>query len=75
MEVRLRVAPQLTIGFRCLPNYGNDLRRQYTLQLQLIAKSKLLQSILSQILGRNVAIGKLDDSLWYDIGLAEYALS
>lgn len=61
--------------FRCLPNYGNDLRRQYTLQLQLIAKSKLLQSILSQILGRNVAIGKLDDSLWYDIGLAEYALS
>ena len=61
--------------FRCLPNYGNDLRRQYTLQLQLIAKSKLLQSILSQILGRNVTIGKLDDSLWYDIGLAEYALS
>jgi hypothetical protein len=61
--------------FRCLPNYGNDLRRQYTLQLQLIAKSKLLQSILCQILGRNVSIGKLDESLWQDIGLAEYALS
>lgn len=61
--------------FRCLPNYGNDLRKQYTLQLQLIAKSNLLQFVLSQILGRSLTIGKLDENLWQDIGQAEYALS
>lgn len=61
--------------FRCLPNYGNDLRKQYTLQLQLIAKSKLLQFILSQILGKTMTVGKLDEALWQDIGMADYALS
>lgn len=61
--------------FRCLPQYGNDLRRQYNNQLMLIAKSNLLQFLISQILGRQVAIGKLDSGLWKDIAETEYALS
>jgi len=61
--------------FRCLPNYGNDLRQQYTLQLQLIAKSNLLQFLLSQILKKTITVGKLDETMWRDVGNAEYALS
>lgn len=61
--------------FRCLPNYGNDLREQYNLQLQLIARSNLLQFLISQLLGRTIKIGKLDADLWKDIAETEYALS
>ncbi|QEM41123.1 RNA polymerase [Pseudomonas phage Zuri] len=61
--------------FRCLPNYGNDLRRQYNLQLHLIAKSKLLSSILTQIMGQPMDIEKLDPTLADDILEADYALS
>lgn len=61
--------------FRCLPNYGNDLREQYNRQLMLIAKSNLLQFLVSQILGRDVKLGKLDPDLWKDIMDSEYALS
>lgn len=61
--------------FRCLPNYGDDLRKQYANQLMLIAKSNLLQFLLCQILKRNVTIGKLDETLWRDIANTEYALS
>ena len=61
--------------FRCLPHYGNDLRRQYNLQLQAIAKSDLLSSIISQLIGRQVQIGKLDPDLWKDIADTNYALS
>lgn len=62
-------------AFRCLPQYGNDLRRQYNLQLQAIAKSDLLSSIISQLIGRKVHIGKLDPTLWQDIANTNYALS
>jgi hypothetical protein len=61
--------------FRCLPHYGNDLRRQYNLQLQLIAKSELLSFIISQLLNRPVTIGKLDPALSDDILDTNYALS
>lgn len=61
--------------FRVLPNYGNDLRKQYNLQLMLIAKSNLLQYLLSQICGRQLKIGKLDPTLYKDIADTEYALS
>lgn len=61
--------------FRVLPNYGNDLREQYNLQLMLIAKSNLLQYLLSQITGRPLSIGKLDPSMWRDILDTDYALS
>jgi hypothetical protein len=61
--------------FRCLPHYGNDLRQQYNLQLQLIARSNLLQDIVSQLIGRPVVIGKLDPTLWKHIAKTNYALS
>jgi hypothetical protein len=60
--------------FRCLPNYGNDLRKQYNLQLHLIAKSNLLSSILSQLMGQEVEIGKLDPTMIDQILEADYAL-
>ena len=61
--------------FRCLPNYGNDLRYQYNLQLYLIAKSDLLSYLLSQLLKQPVSIGKLDPTMANDILNTEYALS
>lgn len=61
--------------FRCLPNYANDMRKQYTLQLQLLAKSELLSHIVGQIIGRPIQVGKLDPDLYKDIGSANYALS
>ena len=61
--------------FRCLPNYGNDLRYQYNLHLHLIAKSELLSYLLSQLLKQTVSVGKLDPSLANDILATEYALS
>ena len=61
--------------FRCLPHYGNDLRRQYNLQLQLIAKSEMLSYLVSQIVQRPVGVGKIDPSLYQDIAQANYALS
>lgn len=61
--------------FRCLPTYGNDLRKQYALQLHLIAKSRMLSDLLSQLMGHEVTIQKLDPTLADDILLSEYALS
>lgn len=61
--------------FRCLPGYGNDLRKQYNRQLYEIARSNLLSFLLSQIIGREVSVGKLDDTLHQDILRTEYALS
>lgn len=62
-------------AFRCLPHYGNDLRQQYNLQLELIAKSELLSYVISQILGRKIKLNKLDPYLWKTITHANYSLS
>lgn len=61
--------------FRCLPNYGNDLRRQYNQILSDIARSNLLSFLISQIMGRIVPINKGDPDLWKDVLEANYALS
>jgi hypothetical protein len=61
--------------FRCLPNYGNDLREQYNLQLALIAKSELLGYLLHQITGRELQVNKIDENMWKEIADTEYALS
>lgn len=61
--------------FRCLPNYGNDLRRQYNILLSSVAKSELLSFLISQMIGRVVKLDKLDKDLWKDILEANYALS
>jgi DNA-dependent RNA polymerase len=61
--------------FRVLPNYGNDLRFQYTYQLHLIARSNMLSFLLSQVMNREVSVGKADPTMHRDILDAEYALS
>jgi hypothetical protein len=61
--------------FRCLPNYGNDLRRQYNIILAEIAESELLSFMISQIVGRVVTVDKIDRHLHTDILDANYALS
>jgi hypothetical protein len=61
--------------FRCLPHYGNDLRKQYNIQLQSIAKSDMLGWLISQIIGKPIQIGKLDPDLHIEIIDTDYALS
>ena len=61
--------------FRCLPQYGDDLREQYNIQLWAIGKSNLLSVLLSQLLNRKVEAGKLDETLFQDILESDYALS
>lgn len=61
--------------FRCLPNYGNDLRRQYNQILSEIAKSEMLSFMVSQLVGYKVIIRKLDPLLHQDILDANYSLS
>ena len=61
--------------FRCLPNYGNDMRQQYNNILSDIAKSEMLSFMLTQITGRKMNVGKLDYHLWKDVKNADYALS
>lgn len=62
-------------AFRVLPNYGNDVRKQYNLLLSELAKGTLLDHIVSMILGRPVELGKIDSTLWEDVVNANYALS
>ena len=61
--------------FSCLPNYGNDLRRQYNNLLAEIAESRLLSFIVSQIVKRVIPVQKLDPNLANDIRETNYALS
>lgn len=61
--------------FKCHCNYGNDLRKQYNLQLVLIAKSKMLGFILSQILGKEIKVDKMNPNMWKEIKDSNYTLS
>ena len=75
MEDKGDLTSRLTIGFRVLPNYGNDVRKQYNLLLAELAKGKLLDHVVSMVLGRPSALGKIDDDLWKDVVETNYALS
>jgi hypothetical protein len=61
--------------FRVLPNYGNDLRRQYNRILSDIAKSEMLSFMISQIVKRRVGVTKLDELMYIDVLEANYSLS
>lgn len=60
--------------FRCLPNYGNDLRKQYNRVLSEIAGSNLLAYIVSQLVGKPITVRKYG-SISQDILHSNYALS
>lgn len=60
--------------FRCLPNHGNELRRQYNQILSEIADSDLLSFIASQIEGYKVTVTKMGD-ISSQILEADYAIS
>lgn len=60
--------------FRCLPNYGNDIRRQYNQILSDLARSDILCFLATQITGSYVPVAKSDDIA--DLILeSDYALS
>ena len=58
-----------------LPNYGNDLRRQYNRLLAEVAQSDLLSFLVSQIVKRRITVSKIDPNLHEDILEANYSLS
>ena len=60
--------------FRCLPNYGNDLRMQYNRVLSELAGSNLLANIVSQLVGKPITVRKYGD-LSNAILESNYALS
>lgn len=61
--------------WRCLPNYGNDLRRQYNQIMHEIARSEMLSFVISQIVKRPIQAGKIDPSMAQDVLETNYALS
>lgn len=61
--------------FRCLPNYGNDLRQQYNNLLAELAESDMLAFLVSQIRKEKTQVSKLDPSLGAEIRQTNYALS
>ena len=60
--------------FRCLPNYGNDLRKQYNRILSELAGSNLLADIVSQLVKKPINVRKYGD-IQADVLQANYALS
>ena len=74
MEVKGRLTTCLTIGFRCLPNYGNDVRMQYNRILSEIAGSNLLGYLVKQIAKRDIKVVKYGD-ISADVLEANYSLS
>ena len=60
--------------FKCLPNYGNDIRQQYINILMQLADADMLSYLLSKILGKEIKIAKLTDNLSKLIAQSEYAI-
>ena len=58
-----------------LPNYGNDLRRQYNRLLAEVAQSDLLSFLVSQIVKRRITVSKIDPDMFDDILETNYSLS
>ena len=75
MEVKGSLTNCLTIGFRCHPNYGNDLRRQYNTILADINDSNLLPFIASQVAKQPISARKVGKIPREVILNANYTLS
>ena len=60
--------------FRCLPNYGNELRQQYRVVCAQIANSNMLSDILSSIFRTKLNVQKLDPKLGEKVLQSEYAI-
>ena len=75
MEVKDELTTRLTIGFRCHPNYGNDLRRQYNTILADINDSNLLPFIASQVANQQISARKVGKIPREVILNANYTLS
>jgi hypothetical protein len=61
--------------FRVHPNYGNDLRQQYILQLHHLTKSTMLNYLLSQMMGQEISIVQPNLNMAEKVLETEYALS
>lgn len=60
--------------FRCHPNYGNDLRKQYAEIIADISDSNLLSHIASQVTGKPMPANKMLSSLSAQIRQSNYML-
>jgi hypothetical protein len=62
-------------AFKCLPNYGNDVRQQYNNIMAEISTSNILQYIARTLTGNSkIAVDKIEN-ISNDIRNSEYALS
>ena len=60
--------------FKCLPNYGNDIRQQYINILMQLADADMLSYLLSKILRKEIKVAKLTNNLSELIAQSEYAI-
>ena len=60
--------------FRCLPNHGNDLRQQYLNICSQIAESRMLDDIVTNMLGEEFHFKKLSTNLGELVLQAEYPI-
>jgi hypothetical protein len=61
--------------FRCHPNYGNDLRRQYQHILADLNDSNLLASLCAQVAGKKIPVTKVGNLTRKTILESNYCLA
>ena len=61
--------------FRVLPRYGNDIRKQYNLFLSKLAKSRMLEYLMTQVLLEPFTYEHPEPEMWREILDANYSLA